>query len=636
MRPAVIPGPSTSVARETRPPGRSSQIPTSAAPVATRTRWHASSSAESMPLGKDAISARSASRSTPAAESLSVRSGMSLIAPQRAGRHARLGDRRGGVRRRRRQEPLQVDEPVAAVAAIVDPVVAQPAGLAPRPDRVRVHAQHVRRLRHRQRGIARAGSPGAGWPECGIWQASLGSEPFQWWRIGALTFHHFTRVANRPMYPSIGSCHLPGPFDHPLAGRFRSARRAAPATTRSRVFTAPTRALSPPRPAVSAPSGPLPVVTARGQPHVRERCADAQDRDRDDDEDRRQADRPRAPVPARSCAGRRPRRLVGTGVAASTARGSASAVTTAPTTTSHDPGRHAARSGHRIDDPPGAQRSAPTGRRHQDGDRARRPPVALGQQPHRLRAIERGHDQRPPQAGAQHGPPASSRTGMPHATAWSMLLSCSMRSRTGVSRREVGRHVVGDVRGGALRLARRRRRGRRRGRRRRSPIWSSPSTIWNGTARRVVLDGGPRLARAGLEPGPAEHERARGARPRTPPRRRSGRRPRRSGPGRPGRSRAPARPARPASPRGSVRPGRCSRSSGAGSTRSRAARGRPGRGPRGARRDDSGRRPATRSALPARGINSPKEPTRRVGVDVIAAVSIARPLRAAIHATGRP
>ena len=52
-------------------------MPTSAAPVATRTRWHASSSAESMPLGKDAISARSARRSTPAAESLSVRSDMS-------------------------------------------------------------------------------------------------------------------------------------------------------------------------------------------------------------------------------------------------------------------------------------------------------------------------------------------------------------------------------------------------------------------------------------------------------------------------------------------------------------------------------------------------------------------------------
>ena len=74
LRPAVIPGPSTSVARDTRPPGRSSQIPTSAAPVATRTRWHASSSAESMPLGNEAISARSASRSTPAAESVSVRS----------------------------------------------------------------------------------------------------------------------------------------------------------------------------------------------------------------------------------------------------------------------------------------------------------------------------------------------------------------------------------------------------------------------------------------------------------------------------------------------------------------------------------------------------------------------------------
>ncbi len=168
VRPAVMPGPSTSVARETRPPGRSSQMPTSAAPVATRTRWHASSSAESMPLGNDAISARSARRSTPAAESLSVRSGRSADAAQRAAGHARLGDRGRGVRRRRREEPLQVDEPVATIAAIVDPVVAEPAGLAPGPDRVRMHPQHVRRLRHRQRRIARAGSPGAGWRNVGF------------------------------------------------------------------------------------------------------------------------------------------------------------------------------------------------------------------------------------------------------------------------------------------------------------------------------------------------------------------------------------------------------------------------------------------------------------------------------------
>ena len=47
------------------------------------------------------------------------------------------------------------------------------------------------------------------------------------------------------------------------------------------------------------------------------------------------------------------------------------------------------------------------------------------------------------------------------------------------------------------------------------------------------------------------------------------------------------------------------------------------------------RRPAVRAGGRSGGIKSPKEPTRRVGVEVIAAVSIARPLRAATHATGR-
>ncbi len=71
-RAAVIPGPSTSVARGTRPPGRRSQIPTSAAPVARRIRRHASSSAGSRPAGSEATSARSARRSSPADDSVSV------------------------------------------------------------------------------------------------------------------------------------------------------------------------------------------------------------------------------------------------------------------------------------------------------------------------------------------------------------------------------------------------------------------------------------------------------------------------------------------------------------------------------------------------------------------------------------
>ena len=61
-------------------------------------------------------------------------------------------------------------------------------------------------------------------------------------------------------------------------------------------------------------------------------------------------------------------------------------------------------------------------------------------------------------------------------------------------------------------------------------IWSSPSTIWNGTASAQVLDGRPRLARRGSRGGSGGTRAGCGARPRTPPRRRSGRRPRRSGP----------------------------------------------------------------------------------------------------------
>ena len=157
--------------------------------------------------------------------------GQVRAAAHRAAGHARLGDRGRGVRRRRREEPLQVDEPVATVATVVDPVVAEPAGLAPGPDRVRMHPQHVRRLRHRQRRIARAGSPGAG-------RRNVGFGKHRW--CGAVpcgaglvpsTFHHFTRVANSPIYPSIGSCCLPGRMGHargPAAGRVRSVRAVRP------------------------------------------------------------------------------------------------------------------------------------------------------------------------------------------------------------------------------------------------------------------------------------------------------------------------------------------------------------------------------------------------------------------------
>src|SRR4029079_12596018 len=47
----------------------------------------------------------------------------------------------------RREEPLEVSEPIAAVAAGVDPVVTKPARVAPRPNRVRVHAEKAGGLR---------------------------------------------------------------------------------------------------------------------------------------------------------------------------------------------------------------------------------------------------------------------------------------------------------------------------------------------------------------------------------------------------------------------------------------------------------------------------------------------------------
>ena len=43
----------------------------------------------------------------------------------------------------RREEALQVTEAVAPVASRVDPVIAQPASVAPGSDRVRVHPQQA-------------------------------------------------------------------------------------------------------------------------------------------------------------------------------------------------------------------------------------------------------------------------------------------------------------------------------------------------------------------------------------------------------------------------------------------------------------------------------------------------------------
>src|SRR3954454_638102 len=52
---------------------------------------------------------------------------------------------------------MEVAEPVPAVAAIVDPVIAEATGLAPRADRVGVHAKDARRLLDGERRGPRSG-----------------------------------------------------------------------------------------------------------------------------------------------------------------------------------------------------------------------------------------------------------------------------------------------------------------------------------------------------------------------------------------------------------------------------------------------------------------------------------------------
>ena len=58
---------------------------------------------------------------------------------------------------RPRRGTLEVAQAVAPVAARVDPVVAQPAGVAPGADRVRMHAEQRGRLRDGQRRVGRSG-----------------------------------------------------------------------------------------------------------------------------------------------------------------------------------------------------------------------------------------------------------------------------------------------------------------------------------------------------------------------------------------------------------------------------------------------------------------------------------------------
>ena len=108
-------------------------------------------SADSVPRSARRRSARD--RSGRASRPVASCGGGGAVAGDRPGRPGR------GLRRvlGRGEEALEIAEPVAAVAARVDPVVAQAAGVAPGPDRVRMHAEQAGGLRHREGGIDRTG-----------------------------------------------------------------------------------------------------------------------------------------------------------------------------------------------------------------------------------------------------------------------------------------------------------------------------------------------------------------------------------------------------------------------------------------------------------------------------------------------
>ena len=88
------------------------------------------------------------------------------------------------------QEALEVTEAVASIASRVDPVVAQPAGVAPGPDRVRVHAEQPGGLGDRQGRVRGSGREGG-------WHGSLRK-----CEVDRAEPTNLTVLANRPMVPA--------------------------------------------------------------------------------------------------------------------------------------------------------------------------------------------------------------------------------------------------------------------------------------------------------------------------------------------------------------------------------------------------------------------------------------------------
>ena len=84
------------------------------------------------------------------------RPGQMTAAPASGTGHARSARRVARPEFGRREESLQVPEAIPAVAARVDPVIAQSTGVAPGPDRVRVHPQQAGSLGDGQGRIDRS------------------------------------------------------------------------------------------------------------------------------------------------------------------------------------------------------------------------------------------------------------------------------------------------------------------------------------------------------------------------------------------------------------------------------------------------------------------------------------------------
>ena len=114
---------------------------------------------ELVPLGVERVRRRRQRLAPPAAGEPGGGRGIDRPpAAPRAGRRGGDAVDRAGLGRR--EEALEIAQPVASVAARVDPVVAQPARVTPGPDRVRMDAKQPSGLGDRQRGIGWSGRQG--------------------------------------------------------------------------------------------------------------------------------------------------------------------------------------------------------------------------------------------------------------------------------------------------------------------------------------------------------------------------------------------------------------------------------------------------------------------------------------------